>query len=112
MRTDDSYDARVAKTLAELGIPASYGVDRHMPFYAEAKDLVSVGMDIYGRDRQLTPHAAGRWTELRAAAHQDSIALLLVSAFRSREYQPQLLERKIRAGESLEPILKVNAPPG
>jgi len=51
MRTDDSYDARVAKTLAELGIPASYGVDRHMPFYAEAKDLVSVGMDYIQLDR-------------------------------------------------------------
>jgi len=80
-RTDDSYDARVAQILAELGIPAAYGVDRHMPSYAEARDLVSVGMDIYGRDRQLTPHAAGRWTELRVAAHRDGIALLLVSAF-------------------------------
>ena len=112
MRTDDSYDARVAKTLAELGIPASYGVDRRMPFYTEAKDLVSVGRDIYGRDRQLTPHAARRWIELRAAAYQDSIALLLVSAFRSLEYQRRLFERKIRAGEALERILKVNAPPG
>ena len=111
-RTDDSYDARVAQILAELGIPAAYGVDRHMPSYAEARDLVSVGMDIYGRDRQLTPHAAGRWTELRVAAHQDGIALLLVSAFRSLEYQRKIFERKIRAGESLEHILKVNAPPG
>ena len=111
-RTDDSYDARVAQILAELGIPAAYGVDRHMPSYAEARDLVSVGMDIYGRDRQLTPHAAGRWTELRVAAHQDGIALLLVSAFRSMEYQRKIFERKIRAGESLEHILKVNAPPG
>ena len=102
MRTDDSYDERVAQTLADLGIPASYGLDRHMPSYAEAKDLVSVGLDIYGRDRQLTPHAAGRWTELRAAAHQDGIALLLVSAFRSLEHQRQIFERKIRAGESLE----------
>lgn len=84
MRTDDSYDARVAQILAELGIPAAHGVDRHMPSYAEARDLVSVGMDIYGRDRQLTPHAAGRWTELRVAAHQDGIALLLISAFRRR----------------------------
>lgn len=112
MRTDDSYDARVARTLAELGIPASYAVDRHMPSYAEARELVSVGMDIHGRDRQLAPHAAGRWVELRAAAHQDGIGLLLVSAFRSLEHQRQIFERKIRAGESLERILKVNAPPG
>ena len=112
MRTDDSYDARVAQILAELGIPASYVVDRHLPSHAETKELVSVGMDIYGRDRQLTPYAAGRWTELRAAALQDGIALLLVSAFRSLEYQRHIFERKISAGESLERILKVNTPPG
>ncbi len=112
MRIDESYEARVARTLAELGIPASYGVDRHMPFYTEAKELVSVGTDIYGRDRQLTPYAALRWTELQAAAHQDGITLLLVSAFRSLEYQRQIFERKIAAGESVEHILGVNAPPG
>ncbi len=111
-RTDDSYDARVAQTLAELGIPASYGVDTQMPLYAEAGELVSIGNDIHGRERQLTPHAAGRWIELQAAAHQDGLALLLVSAFRSLEYQRGIFERKIRAGESLERILKVNAPPG
>ena len=112
MRIDESYEARVAQTLAELGISASYGVARQMPLCAEAKDLVSVGMDIHGRDRQLSPRAAGRWTELRAAAHQDGIALLLVSAFRSLEYQRQIIERKTRVGESLERILKLNAAPG
>ncbi len=112
MLSDDSYEARVAQTLAALGIPASYGADRHMPFYAEARDLVSVGLDILGRERQLTPHAAARWAGLRAAAQQDSLELLLVSAFRSLEYQRQVLERKIRAGEPLERILSVNAAPG
>jgi len=111
-RAGESFDARVAQILAELGIPASYGADRHLPSFAEAQELVSVGMDIYGRDRQLTPFAASRWTELRAAAHQDGIALLLVSAFRSLEYQRHIFERKIGAGESLERILKVNTPPG
>ena len=112
MRSDEPYEARVAQILAELGIPASYGVDRHMPLHAEARDLVSVGMDIHGRDRQLTPHAAARWTELQAAAHRDDVTLLLVSAFRSLEYQRRIFERKIAAGQSLEQILKVNAPPG
>jgi D-alanyl-D-alanine carboxypeptidase len=110
--TDGSYEARVAQTLADLGIPASYGLDRHMRLYPEAKDLVSVGVDIYGRDRQLTPHAADRWTELRVEAHRDGITLLLVSAFRSLEYQRQIFKRKVAAGESLEHILKVNTPPG
>ena len=112
MRDEGSYEASVARTLAELGIPASYGPDRQMPLHAEARDLVSVGLDIYGRDRQLTPYAAGRWAELRTAAHRDGITLRLVSAFRSLQYQREIFERKLAAGESLEQILKVNAAPG
>ena len=112
MRTGGSYDALVAQTLKELRIPASYGADRQLPRYAEAESLVSVGLDIYGRERQLAPHAAGRWLALQAAAQQDGIALLLVSAFRSLEYQRQIFERKIAAGQPLEEILKVNTPPG
>ena len=110
--TDDTYDARVAQVLAALGIPASYGPDRRMPPYLEATDLVPVGVDIHGRERHLTPQAAGRWTELRAAADREGITLLLVSAYRSLEYQRQIFERKIGAGEPLEEILMVNAPPG
>ena len=112
MRTDDAYDARVARILSDLGIPSSYGAERRMPPYVEATRLVSVGLDIHGRERHLTPHAARRWTGLGDAAQQDGITLLLVSAFRSLEYQRQIFERKIKAGEPLERILKVNTPPG
>lgn len=112
MRPDESHEARVAQVLADLGIPSSYGPERNLPFHAEAADLVSVGPDIYGRERQLTPQAARRWIELRTAAEQGGIALSLVSAFRSVEYQRQIFERKIQAGEPLDDILKVNTPPG
>jgi D-alanyl-D-alanine carboxypeptidase len=112
MRTDDSYAARVARCLAELGIPASFARDRRMPLQVEAIDLVSVGPDVYGRERQLTPEAAARWTDLRVAAQSDGVVLQLVSAFRSLEYQRGIVDRKIAAGETLEQILEVNAPPG
>ena len=112
MWTRESYEERVARTLAKLGIPASYGSERGLPFYAEAKQLVSVGTDIYGRDRQLAPYAALRWAELVAAAHRDGITVQLVSAFRGLEYQRQIFERKLAAGTSLAQILEVNVPPG
>jgi D-alanyl-D-alanine carboxypeptidase len=112
MQTDESYEDRVARNLAELGIPASHATDRPMPLHGEAEDLVSVGLDIHGRERHLAPHAAAAWTELQAAARGDGITLLLVSAFRSLEYQRQIFDRKIAAGEALEQILKVNTPPG
>ena len=112
MRTEEPYEVRVAQSLAKLGIPTTYGADRNMPLHAEAEDLVSVGLDIYGRDRQLTPDAAARWADLQDAALRDGVTLLLVSAFRSLAYQRQIFERKIAAGEPLELILKVNTPPG
>lgn len=112
IRTDESYAARVARILAGLGIPASFGADRNLPFFVEATELVPVGADIYGRERQLTPRAAHRWAELQSAARADRIELLLVSAFRSLDYQRQIFERKLAAGEPIEQILRVNAPPG
>lgn len=111
MRTDD-YAAKVARCLAELGVPASFARDRGMPLQEEATDLVSVGPDIHGRERQLTLGAADGWAALRAAAQSDGVILQLVSAFRSVEYQRGIFDRKIAAGEPLEQILKVNAPPG
>ena len=111
-RTEESYETRVARILKGLGISASYGAGRNLPFFVEATELVSVGADIYGRERQLTPRAALRWNELQSAARADRIELLLVSAFRSLDYQRQIFERKLAAGEPIEQILRVNAPPG
>lgn len=108
----ESFERRIARILSGLGIPASYGADRNLPLFVEATELVSVGADIYGRERQLTPRAAIRWTELQSAARADRVDLQLVSAFRSLDYQRQIFERKLAAGESIEQILRVNAPPG
>lgn len=112
MPTNDPGRATRTKILAELGIPPSYGVERDLPIHAEATELVSVGLDIYDRERHLTPGAAALWTELQSAARQDGITLLLVSAFRSFEHQRQIFVRKLQAGDSLEQILRVNLPPG
>lgn len=111
-RIDPAYEARVARILAELGIAGTYGEDQGLRMHVEAADLVSVGADIHGRERQMTPRAAIRWEDLRAAAGRDGVTLQLVSAFRSLEYQRGIFERKIAAGEPLPRILKVNAPPG
>jgi len=70
-----------------LGIPADYGKNPFRPRFQEAKHLVAVGVDIYGRPQQLAPEAAQAWSEMRKAAHSDSIDIHLVSAFRSVQYQ-------------------------
>ena len=110
--TVEEYAARVTRYLAELGIPAAHAAWNHLPLCLEATELHDVGLDIYGRERQLTPHAAARWMALRDAASGDGITLQMVSAFRSLDYQREIFARKLAGGQSLEMILRVNVPPG
>src|SRR5262245_62373787 len=110
MESEIAYEARVAECLAALGISTSYGRERRMRLQPEAADLVSVGSDIHGRERHLTPRAAAQWEGLKAAATREEITLWLVSAYRSLDYQRRIFERKIAAGATLVEILSVNAP--
>ena len=107
-----TYEERVAQTLAALGIPATHGKKSGLRIFREAKELVSVGLDIYEREQKLAPRGAIAWCELKLAAERDGVALLLVSAFRSFDYQKKIIERKLAAGISLEQILRVSAAPG
>ena len=97
---------------AELGIPADYGASVGMPAFAEATELVEVGPNLVGRMQRLTPLAAERWHAVVAAAAADGIHLLIVSGFRSVDYQAALIRKKIEAGQRLAEILAVNAAPG
>jgi D-alanyl-D-alanine carboxypeptidase len=112
MTSHQPYEEHVAVILGELGIPASYGSDSGVFLHREATDLLAVGADIYGRDQRLTPDAAARWQAMQAAAAQQGVSLLLVSAFRSVDYQRKIWERKLAAGESVAQILRASAPPG
>lgn len=96
----------------ELGIPADYGQDRCLPHYPEATGLVDVGPNLVGRMQRLTPDTAARWQQMVEAASDDGIRLLIVSGFRSFEYQAQLIRNKLEAGQSIAEILEVNAAPG
>ena len=96
----------------ELGIPADYGQDRGLTYFEEAGELVEVGPNLVGRMQRLAPHAAVRWQQMVEAASGDGIRLLIVSGYRSFEYQAQLIRNKLEAGQSIEEILAVNAAPG
>jgi D-alanyl-D-alanine carboxypeptidase len=96
----------------ELGIPADYGRAGGPPLFEEAVELVDVGPNLVGRMQRLTPLAAARWAEMSAAAAADSIVLLLVSGFRSVDYQAGLIRTKLDRGQAIEAILQVNAAPG
>jgi D-alanyl-D-alanine carboxypeptidase len=101
-----------SKIHRELGIRSSYGYDTGMPVYPEPDDLVSIGLDIYGRPQRLARVAAEHWDSLRTAASTDGIKLYVVSVFRSVDYQASLIRKKLRAGQSIEDIIRTNAAPG
>ena len=96
----------------ELGIPLDYGDDGSRPIYDEAAELVDVGPNLVGRMQRLTPQAAEKWAEMQSAAEADGVRLLLVSGFRSIDYQARLIRKKINAGQTVSEILAVNAAPG
>ena len=96
----------------ELGIPEDYGQNGARPAFDEATELVEVGPNLVGRMQRLTPEAARQWAAMRAAAAANGVTLLVVSGYRSIDYQARLIRKKINAGQSLSQILEVNAAPG
>jgi len=106
------YAASVAAIHRELGIPADYAARFKLVLCEEAVELVSIGADISGREQQLMPRAAAAWERMREAATRDDIGLLVVSAFRSVDYQRGLIARKLDKGRHIAEVLRVNAAPG
>ena len=96
----------------ELGIPEDYSSDGIPPSYEEASELVEVGPNLVGRMQSLTPEAAAAWQEMVKAAAADSVLLMIVSGYRSIDYQARLIRKKINAGQEILDILTVNAAPG
>ncbi|MGB5258790.1 MAG: M15 family metallopeptidase [Woeseiaceae bacterium] len=96
----------------ELGIPEDYGQADGKPVFEEAVELVDVGPNLVGRMQRLAPETARKWARMVEAAAADGVTLLIVSGFRSLEYQARLIRKKINAGQSVSEILAVNAAPG
>lgn len=106
------YAARVRAQLNALGIPQSLPTARKLTLFGEAQRLAPVGLGTDGRDKLLTPVAARAWSTMHRHAAADGIDLLLVSAFRSVDFQAALIRAKLDRGITLDEILRVNAPPG
>ena len=96
----------------ELGIPANYGRNTDLPIFPEAGELVEVGPNLVGRMQRLAPDAAQQWIAMVAAAELDWVPLMIVSGYRSIEYQVALIRKKLKAGQIIDEILTVNAAPG
>ena len=95
-----------------LGVPVEYGRSRGLRIVREPRGLACIGDDIHARAQWLVPRAARAFMRMRESASRDSIALQIVSAFRSADYQLGILRRKLERGQSIADILRVSAAPG
>ena len=107
-----SYEARVRAAFDELAIPFELVRRRKLTLCREARTLVLVEVDARGREQRLTPAASAAWKRMKAAAADAKVVLYLISAFRSFDRQCELLRAKLAAGQRLDEILTVSAPPG
>jgi D-alanyl-D-alanine carboxypeptidase len=98
--------------MIELDIPENYGSDPLLPIYAEAIELVEAGPNIVGRMQSLTTDTATAWQGMLKATQAEAIELVMVSGFRSIEYQAGLIRNKLAAGQAISEILQVNVAPG
>lgn len=100
------------RRLAELGITAEHLSSCALPRYKEAAELIDAGLDMFDRPQKMTAAANEAWQLMRQAAAGDGVELKLVSAYRSVDYQCELIQAKLADGRSIDDILKVNAIPG
>lgn len=106
------YRERVAAHHLELGIPPGYMEATQLPLQREATELMEDEPDLFGRQPRLTPVAWQWWRRMRDAASEEGITIHIVSAFRSVEYQVEVIRNKLAEGRTIEDILTVNAAPG
>src|SRR3954465_15109272 len=89
-----------------LGIPADYPRRRGLPRQREATRLVAMGRNPDGRMLRLIPGAAAAWKRMRAAAADDDVILIPISAFRSVRRQTKIIRDKLAAGTAIDDILR------
>jgi D-alanyl-D-alanine carboxypeptidase len=107
-----SSAAAARAALLALGITDDYLAQRGLRLYDEARELVRADTGADGREFLLTPPAAQAWRAMQSAAAADGITLVLESAYRSVARQVEILQAKLAAGQALDDVLLLVAPPG
>ncbi len=105
-------DQKLRELHACLGIPVTYHKKTKLACFSTPTMLVSIGDDVFGRPQRLEQRAATAWFAMREHAKSDEITLQVVSAYRSAEYQAEVIQRSLDKGDSIEQILQRIAAPG
>ncbi|MFM1895848.1 MAG: hypothetical protein RLZZ385_922 [Pseudomonadota bacterium] len=112
MTASDRFLQQIQDIHRQLGIPAAFLEQCPMPLCEEPLELVDTELDFFQRPQRLVAAANAGWMAMKKAAASEAIELVLLSAYRSVDYQQQLIVRKLAAGQTIDNILKVNAAPG
>ncbi|HEX5488157.1 MAG TPA: M15 family metallopeptidase [Rhodanobacteraceae bacterium] len=107
-----AYVAHIQEINHGLGIPPDYAAQHHLRPQPEARDLVQVPRDVYGRKVKMVVPAAVALKAMFAAAARDGVKLETVSGFRSMAYQTHLVRAKLKRGMTIQKALTINAVPG
>ncbi len=106
------YEREIESLHKALGIGADYRANCLLPLQIVPELLVPTEADCFGRPQQLAEAAFQAWTAMKQAAARQGVEMFLVSAYRSPQYQHDLIAKKLARGQSIEKILAVNAAPG
>lgn len=107
--------ARTEQMLRDLNIDPMTLAHRTLPYFEEVSEhlLVDVETDAEtGKVYRLIAPACAAWQQMKQQAAADGIAIHLVSAYRSLDYQAGLLQKKLDAGIAPEEFFTSLAPPG
>ena len=112
MTDPDSLREKAELALTTLGARPELLAERNLPSFPDASELVIAHVSASGREYELVPKAAAQWIKLRSAAINDGVTVLVLSGYRGFDRQFELINSKVEAGELINEILAVMAPPG
>lgn len=102
----------LTELLDSLGISRLAIAERSLPLHPEATALVLTETGVDGREHMLVAEAAAAWRSLKRVGARAGLDLRIVSAFRSIERQAELIRHKLDAGQAIDDVLRISAPPG
>lgn len=112
LASDSPMNDELIARLTALGVTKTHLNACKLPESEEPMNLVQAEDDMFARVQYMTANTLQAWQLMRETAAQENVVLLLVSAFRSIDYQCELIKGKLTAGQDLDNILNVNAIPG
>ena len=107
------YLKKINGILENLNISYQIIIDKNGgKLQTECDSPIYFGRDIYNRKQYLQKDACESLHKMISAAKKDDVEIFLVSAFRTVDYQYNIVKRKFKKGQSEMEIFDVSAIPG